>query len=106
MYRALIIDHDLLHAERLIQELPALGLRPELVQTPAEAIVRLLASRYDLVIINISERSRPWLSILDELHEARHEAPPLFLCVSNHQLDPHFELAIESKGARYVFEQR
>jgi hypothetical protein len=111
MYDTLVIDADSAHAENLIRRLQSRKLRMELVPSSAEATQRLCyhTPGYDLVILNVSDVAQPWLRILDGLQETCRQAgghsKPLFLCVSNRQHDPHFELEIERRGGRYAYER-
>ena len=110
MYRALLIDDDTPHAERLSQQLQRRCVEVELVREirTAISILRRRAQLYELVIINASDATQPWLNILDRLQEACHctgsYPTPLFLCVSITPREPQFELGIERKGVRYVHE--
>jgi hypothetical protein len=111
MFDALVIDADAPHAEKLIRRLGSRNLRIDLVRSTTEAISKLRypVSPYELVIVNTSDASHPWLAILDRLQEVCRQpgshSKPLFLCVSNRQRDPHFELEIERRGARYAYER-
>jgi hypothetical protein len=111
MRQILILDPDSLHAARLIGCLKNRRLDIDLVETTSEAVSRLRvgAMPYDLVIVNVSRSSEPWLEILDKLQEASYSgvhlgSRPSFLCVSDRKCELDFELAIERKGSRYVYE--
>jgi hypothetical protein len=74
----------------------------------AEAIPRLRSgSEYVLVVIGESALSQSWPSALTRLQEAwrRSGCPfaPFFLCISTRRLEPTTALAIERKGARYMY---
>lgn len=106
----LLIDNDPVHAEGLIGRLRSRSLHIEWVRSTPEAVTTLRErpSQFDLVILDVSDPSQPWLNVLDRLQHAgrRYGWSPLFLCVSNRQREPQFELAVERKGARYVYERR
>lgn len=108
MYRALLIDSDATHAQRLATRLETRKLKVEILSRPQEAVARL--NRRDvpceLVIINTSDPSQPWIRTLGKLQVASRQSGswprPLFLCFSGRKREPQFELAIERMGARYV----
>lgn len=107
----LLIDGDAGYAERMIRGLKSRGLRLQLVHNAAEAlpILQGRSVAYGLVIIDISDISQPWLTILDQLKDAGSNGgtlrKPSFLCISNRHLDARFELEIERKGARFVHDE-
>ena len=109
MYETLIIDTDPVHAGKLIQELKSRRLRLKVIPNVDEATRRLRNQSYQLVILNVSDSSQPWLQVLDRLREAtRHpggDSRPLFLCISNRPREPRFQLEVERQGARYVYER-
>src|SRR5258708_434258 len=109
MPETLLIDKDPVHAERVIRRLAGRKLPVQLVQNVAQAEAELQRSSYDLVIINVSDPGQPWVAIVEKLQQACRGSgkswQPLILCVSTRQREPHFELEIERKGARYVFER-
>jgi hypothetical protein len=111
MYKTLLIDADSVHADRVIDRLARQELRVELVSdfARAESVLRSPASSFELVIVNVSDRAQAWIPILGNLQRACRESGrpslPLFLCVSTRRREPLFELEIERKGARYVFER-
>jgi hypothetical protein len=108
--RILLIDSDEAHGRRLLEFLADRRLGVELLRTVQAAIGRLKQKGYqcDLVIMNVSDGSQPWLRRLEMLQEAVHEcmtpAGPLVLCVSNAKRDHLFELEIERRGGRLVYE--
>lgn len=110
MQNALIIDKNRHHAERIAELLADRQVESEIAATPAIAgtVLQDRAVTFDLIVLNVADRSGRWLDILDELHEACTRGgftPPQFLCVSETEWEPSFELAIERWGARYAFER-
>jgi hypothetical protein len=112
LYRALLLDADANHAERLITRvLQPQRLVVDHVHHPEEALVRLQQRNHEyvLVIINISAMGSPWHRVLQELQHACRKVscrtPPLFLCVSKTEKETEFILKIEHMGARYVYER-
>ena len=111
MPNALLIDADFAHAELLMRQLGSRHLRVSFANDTEEAIsaLRNRMSHFDLVIINISDTTQPWLAILDRLQEVCYRSgtnsSPLFLCVSTHKRETNFQLQIEHRGARYVHER-
>jgi CheY-like chemotaxis protein len=111
-YRALVLDSDEDHAERLITEvLHPQNLVVDHVRSPQEAIVRLQhrTHHYELVILNISANGPLWDKTLQKLRHAcqrvNGQTAPLFLCVSKTQKETDFILRIERMGARFVYER-
>ncbi len=111
MYRALLIDDDARHAERLIARLQPRPLAIERLRKPEEAIAKLgrHTNGYQLVIVNVSDACYPWLRTLRRLQEVccqlTGRSAPSFLCLSQSEKPPGFVLQIEHLGARYVFER-
>ncbi len=112
MMHLLLIDDDPKHAEDLTAALQARGnLDVQATLSSEEAIdqIRRRAHTYDLVVLNVSDASKPWPSILIRLQGAcrfsGHTRGPLFICVSSVRREPQFELSLERKGARYVQER-
>jgi hypothetical protein len=111
MTRALLIDDDSDHAERLGRELALRGLTVIYASDAEKATKQLLenASVCDLVILCIADRARPWLSFLKAMQEACWQAGflefPLFLCVSRVELGLEFQLRVERMGARFACEE-
>ncbi len=110
-HKALLIDDDSTHAHRVIECLPAFGLGVELCSTVKQGIIKLSRreAEYELVVLNVSDASQPWLRLLQVLHEAAFQSGraigPLYLCVSTVRRDHLFELQVERMGARLVYEQ-
>ena len=108
MPKALLIDDDPVHAERLIHRLTAQQIHVRRVNDSAEAEDELRHPMlpYDLVIVNVSNPDKPWITILAKLQGVcrRSGWGPLILCVSNRPREPRFELELERQGARYALE--
>ena len=110
MFRALIIDDDSAHAERLSNTVASRGLHVDLVRDENEAInlLRDHSVSYELAIVNVSCASREWPLILGQIQEACWQAGrysnPLMICVSDRRQEPQIELAVERQGARFVCE--
>jgi ActR/RegA family two-component response regulator len=112
LYRALLLDNDAAHAERLItQVLQPQSLVVDHVRRVEETIVKLQHSTnyYALVILNVSANGLPWHRALQKLQHAcrrvNGQAASLFLCVSKTQKETEFILRIEHMGARFVYER-
>lgn len=106
----LIIDADALSTLGLDQQLRDRSLRvlrsDDLQQ--AIAVIRREGHSLDVVLVNVSRSSVPWLAVLRELRAAceRHcpGPKPLLLCFSSVRKDPLFQLQVEGLGARFVHE--
>lgn len=100
----LLVDSDNNHAQHLTQLLQWRGLFIEQCHEVRNAVRRLRqqAGRYALVIVNISDSSRPWELMLHDLQEAaaqaRHHQGPLFLGISRTRKSLHFQLMLERRG--------
>jgi ActR/RegA family two-component response regulator len=111
MPRVLLIDEDGGHAEQLGRKLAERGLTVIRAAGSGAAIAQLRnrESVCDLVILCMTDRSRPWLEILRNLQHARLQSGfaelPLFLCVSRLPLGIDVQLQIERAGARYASEE-
>jgi DNA-binding NarL/FixJ family response regulator len=109
MSRVLIIDKDEIHRNSLAQRLRThqLILTASCESSSFAALVG--ESLTDVVVVNVSDISRPWLEILRRLQEtcSNHFSsyPPLFLCTSRIKRDPQFQLALERLGVRFVYER-
>ena len=110
MTRVLLIDENADHAQQLGLVLAQRGLTVVRAADIEESIrnLRKPGLIYDLVILIMADRSRPWLKVLHKFQQACLQAAfletPLFLCVAKLQFGPEFQLQIEQRGARYVFE--
>ena len=108
---ALLIDQDAMHSQCLIECLAALGLSVELCSTVQRGKIKLSGrdSQFELVVLNVSDASKPWNQFLHVLSEtfinSGRAYGPKYLCVSTVQRDFTFVLEIEDMGARYVYER-
>ena len=111
MPKVLLIDDDDDHASRLDCVLTE---RRCIVTRAADcglavAMLRTHATMYDLVILSMAGRSRPWLTVLRKLQESGGRAGflegPQFICVSRLHLGIDLQLRIEGMGARYASEE-
>lgn len=106
-----LLDNDAAHATILADRLRGRPLTLTTHCDPKDALQALHRdpSAYDVVVVNVSDVSQPWLAILRRLLEAcsSHNSPhtPLFLCTSRIKRDPQFQLAIERLGVRFVYER-
>jgi DNA-binding NarL/FixJ family response regulator len=110
MHTLILIDSDKVHAEGLAERLRARGLNVMRQAEPKSALsmLRRASTPCDLVLINVSNSSQPWLRTLRELQESGHSSSrshPLVLCLSTGKKDPQFQLALERMGARFVYER-
>ena len=111
MANVMILDEDKVHGERLATELRGACHQVFLYGNVPSAVreLRAPAVSWDIVILNVSNRSRPWCSILHELHEASGAvaslSAPFFLCLSTRTMDLQFAVQIEHSGARFVYEE-
>ena len=107
----LLVDEGADHAQRLRGRLGGIGLHVESCPGLRDAMNRLQkhAGRYDLVLVVISNSSRPWDYILHDLQEAAHQSRcqpgPLFLCVTKCRKLLQLRLTIEQMGARLAYER-
>jgi CheY-like chemotaxis protein len=107
----LLIDEAADHAQNLTRCLEGMGLHVEPCPKLRDALNRLqmLAGRYDLVLVVISNPSRPWDLILHDLqeatHQSRHQRRPFFLCVTKTRTLLQLRLTIEQMGARLAYER-
>jgi DNA-binding NarL/FixJ family response regulator len=109
MYTAMLIDDDEMHAETLTVRFRARGL-DVMRHTEADRALSVMhkGTTCDLMLINVSDSSQPWLRIVRELQDASFSFshwPPLVLCLSTVKRDPQFELQVERLGARFVYER-
>lgn len=107
----LLIDHDAIHSQPLIECLTTHRLGVDLCANIEQAAkkLRLIGGNYELVIVNISDVSQPWLRLLSLLRESVIESgvavAPDVLCVSTAKYDALFELQIERMAGRLVYER-
>ena len=111
MYEALLIDGDRIHAMQMLRRLDSRSLRAHIIRDVEQAALALRSSStpFRIVIVNVSDAAQPWLRNLEDLQDAAciggRFSPPQFLCVSTRRYEPRFELEIERRGARYVFDR-
>jgi hypothetical protein len=107
----LLIDELADHTLQLTLCLERIGLHVEPCSGPRDAMNRLQThvGRYDLVLVVISNPSRPWDLILHDLQEAAHQSrrqrEPLFLCITKSKGLLQLRLTIEQMGARLAYER-
>ena len=107
----LLLDRDSEHRQRLCQRLLGKDLAIETCLEVRDAVRKLRehAGRYDLVIVSVSDLSRPWDRILHALQEAAHHSRrhmgPLFLCTTKAKKLLQLRLTIEQMGARLAYER-
>ncbi len=106
-----LVDNDATHAATLTERLRTRQLTFATHRAPEDALRTLRREHpaWDIVVVNVSDASQPWLAILRRLMEtcANHSSPqmPLFLCTSRIKRDPQFQLALERLGVRFVYER-
>jgi DNA-binding NarL/FixJ family response regulator len=111
MPRVLVIDNDQAHSTEIADRLRALHLTVVAFRelSTGSSILHDELSACDIVVVNVSDASQPWLAILRRLLEAsaRHSSQPapLFLCTSRIKRDPQFQLELERMGVRFVYER-
>jgi hypothetical protein len=109
--RVLLIDRDAAHAAGLAERLRREHLLVEITENIQHAGMELRRQpqSYKLVVVDVTDVRQPWISIVRQLMESSRQSTfssmPLFLCFSRVKREPHFELAIERLGARYVCEE-
>jgi len=109
--RLLLIDNDQGHAERICGQLRFRAFEVDVYRDPERARTRLrrASTKYEVVIVNVSDTAMPWFKTLLKLQEACFQLgsypSPLFLCTSSIKQSSEFELQIERMGARYVVER-
>jgi len=110
VYSALVIDHDVEHAERLLTCLRERHIEATVCRSVQDALCLLRRYLgYDLLIVNISDQRKAWLRIISILQEAsfmRAESRvTALLCLSKGTPDPRFAITLEHLGARIVYER-
>lgn len=107
--RILLVVADQIRSQHLQQHLETIGLAVEISEDVRDAVSRLRVngSRYDLVIVDVTNQAKPWERLMHYLQEAacqlHHQLAPLFLCVSRSRISPQLRLALERKGARLAY---
>lgn len=108
---ALLIDHDAIHRKPIIESLTSRGLGVDLYASVEQAAksLRRIDREYELIIVNISDSSQPWLRLLRFLLESSFQSGvavgPSLLCVSTTEYDELFEFQIEGLGGRLEYER-
>lgn len=110
MPSVLIIDRDQAHSMEIADCLRARQLTVTACRELAGGlqILRREACTWDVVVVNVSDASQPWVAILRHLLETCSDKPtpaPLFLCTSRIKRDQQFQLSIERLGVRFVYER-
>jgi DNA-binding NarL/FixJ family response regulator len=110
MHAVTLIDQDEMHAEALAACLRArdLHVTHHIGANSALSMLKRQNAPCDLVLLNVSDSSQPWVRILRELQEACFSfsrCHPLVLCMSTVKRQPLFALQIERLGARFVYER-
>jgi CheY-like chemotaxis protein len=111
MYRALLVDQDANHAERLALCLRQHGLTVSIADSVPEAARRLRQRipTCDLVLVAASGMQDQWPEALCVLVRASRQLcmslGPLFLFASRQKCYPRLRLRIERLGARYACER-
>lgn len=111
MYRALLVDQDMNHAERLASRLRQHGLVVSIADNvpAAELRLRQRIPTCDLVLVAASGTPDQWLDTLRILVQASRQPclsfGPLFLLAAHQKCNPHLRLRIERLGARYACER-
>jgi CheY-like chemotaxis protein len=106
-----LVDSDAIHAAALANRLRARQLNLTAHRSPEDALQALRRdfAKPDIMIVNVSDISQPWLAILRRLQEAcsGHSSPqtPLFLCTTRIKRHPEFQLSLERIGVRFVCER-
>ena len=107
----LLIDYDAIHAKQIIEHLISRCHSVELFANVQAAAKRLRQNdgEYELIIVNISDGSQPWLRLLRYLLESSIHpgvaVGPSLLCVSTSEYDELFELQIEQLRGRLIYER-
>src|SRR5579872_6719250 len=108
MPSVLIIDRDQAHSMQIADRLRTRRLTVTVHRELSRGLDILHAepSTWDIVVVNVSDVSQPWLAFLRRLletssgHGSLHV--PLFLCTSRIKRDPQFQLSLERLGVRFV----
>jgi PleD family two-component response regulator len=107
----LLVDHDAVHREQIIEILTSRGHRVDLYASVVQAAkcLRQIDAEYELIIVNVSDSSQQWIRLLRFLLESaiqsRVAVRPSLLCVSSTEYDELFELQIEQMGGRLEYER-
>jgi hypothetical protein len=109
--RVAILDSDLEHAATLANRLRVRQLTLTTYRKLEDAlrVLRHHCATPDIMVVDVSDTSQPWLAILRRLqerccdHSSTHT--PLFLCTSRIKKHPEFQLSLERLGVRFVCER-
>lgn len=106
-----ILDSDSEHAEILADRLRGRQLTLTTHRKLEDALQALRREHpaWDILVVNVTDASQPWLAILRRLQEAcssySSSQTPLFLCTSKIKRHPQFQLSLERLGVRFVYER-
>jgi hypothetical protein len=106
-----ILDNDVEHAATLAGRLRGRQLTLTTHGKLEDALQALRGDHpaWDIMVVNVTDASQPWLAILRRLQEAcsSYSSPktPLFLCTSKIKRHPQFQLLLERLGVRFVYER-
>lgn len=109
--RALLVDPDPHHAQKVLHQLEKIGIAVDTCGDlrAAAARLRMSSTPYELVLVEISDRTKSWERIIHNLqeaaHQSHHQPTPFFLCISRSRTSPELRLALERKGARLAYEE-
>ena len=107
----MILDNDAAHAALIAERLRPRQLLLTTHREPEDALeaLRCTSTACDIVVVNVSDISHPWLAILRRLIEAcasrSQSYTSFFLCTSRVKRDSQFQLSIERMGVRFVYER-
>jgi len=109
--RILLVDLDPNHCRKLSSHLEDMRLVVDTCSDPGSAMCRLRrrGEQYELVIVNVSNSTKSWGRIIQDLRIAASQSlcqyPPFFLCVSTFRQSHQMRLELEEKGARVAYER-
>jgi CheY-like chemotaxis protein len=105
----LIVDSDPGHSEQILTCLGRMGFVVETCSELREAVLKLRENRYEVVVVNISNRAKSWSQVIHDLQEVArgsgHHLPPSFICISATRLAPGLRFDLEQKGVRVTHER-
>lgn len=110
MYKALIIDNDVAHADRVAELLEYRGFAIERVTSVEAGCNKLRGSKdnYALVVVTEFDGGIEWSGVLKRLQSALQITGflrPLVLCIGRTKVPAETILWVERLGGRYVYEQ-
>lgn len=105
----LLIDDDPAHAERTVRLLESRHLAVKIVASQhAVESLRAEVSRYEVIVVHASDNRHAWINFIDSLMAACRKPTDVsavrFICISTRRREPRFEIQLEGRGVRYVFE--